>query len=263
MVFHSLCFNELSIYLTTTIFTYTGHLMEKEWTADIIYFRFYSIDMAGMNGDSLRYFQIKITYEQAQHLPGAMIIDYFSKVEMIFAMGSGRVISRVEFDDPKNLEENDELKDSFQIEKILLKGKNFAYVIAKTPGPIQSIIAKYDECWVVPPTFVSKEGGFFMTVQGTSKGLKYARDSLVSLIPKALEMRISKTIDADWIFTPTLPEKRHIVMMAAVEMGYYDPTRKCTQKDLAELLGIQQRTVAEHLRYAESVIINSWAKHSS
>ena len=219
--------------------------------------------MAEVDEGNLRYFQIKITYEQAQHLPGAVMIDYFSKAEMICSMGGGRIISRVEFDDPKNLEENDELKNSFQIEKILLKRENYAYVIAKTPGPIQSIITQQEECWVVPPTFLSRERGFFMTVQGTSKGLKYARDSLVSLIPKALEMRISKTIDADWIFTPTLPEKRHIVMMAAVEMGYYNPTRKCTQKDLSELLGIQQRTVAEHLRYAESVIINTWAKHSS
>ena len=219
--------------------------------------------MAEIDGGSLRYFQIKITYEQAQHMPGAVIIDYFSKAEMIFGLGGNRVISRVEFDDPESLEEHDELKDSFEIEKILLKGENFAYVIAKTPGPLQSIIAKQDECWMVPPSIISRKEGFFMTVQGTSTGLKYARDSLISLIPEALEMKISKAIDADWILTPTLPEKRQVVMMTAVEMGYYNPKRKCTQKDLAEFLGIQQGTVAEHLRHAESEIINSWAKHSS
>ena len=186
--------------------------------------------MAGTNGDSLSFFQIKITYEQAKHLPGSVIIDYFSKAEMIFGMGGERVISRVEFDDPKCLEENDELKESFQIENILQKGEKFAYVIAKTPGPIQSIIAKQDDCWVVPPTFLSREEGFFMTVQGTSKGLKYARDSLITLIPEELEMRISKTIDADWTFAPTLPEKRNRVVMAAVEMGYYDSTRKYPER---------------------------------
>ena len=216
--------------------------------------------MAGINADTLSFFQIKITYEQAQHLPGAIIIDYFSKAEMIFGLGGDRVISRVEFDDPKSLEENDELSDSFQIENILQKGENFAYVIAKTPGPLQLIIAEQDECWMVPPSIISRKEGFFMTIQGTSTGLKYARDSLVSLIPEELEMRISKTISADWIFAPTLPEKRHVVMMTAVEMGYYDAPRKCTQKDLAELLGIKQGTVAEHLQYAESAIVNSWAK---
>ena len=219
--------------------------------------------MVGMERHSLSYFQIKITYDQAQHLPGAVIIDYFSKAEMIFGLGGDRVISKVEFDDPRSLEENGELKDSFEIENILMKGETYAYVIAKTPGPIQSIIAQQDECWVVPPTILSREGGFFMTVQGTSKGLKHARDRLMSLIPEELEMRITKTIDADWIFAPTLSEKRHVVMMTAIEMGYYNPTRKCTQKDLAEFLGLQQNTVGEHLRHAESVIINSWAKHSS
>ncbi len=219
--------------------------------------------MVGMERHSLSYFQIKITYDQAQHLPGAIIIDYFSKAEMIFGLGGDRVISKVEFDDPRSLEENGELKDSFEIENILMKGETYAYVIAKTPGPIQSIIAQQDECWVVPPTILSREGGFFMTVQGTSKGLKHARDRLMSLIPEELEMRITKTIDADWIFAPTLSEKRHVVMMTAIEMGYYNPTRKCTQKDLAEFLGLQQNTVGEHLRHAESVIINSWAKHSS
>ena len=38
-------------------------------------------------------------------------------------------------------------------------------------------------------------------------------------------------------------------------MGYYDPTRKCTQKDLAEFLGLKQNTVGEHLRHAESTSI--------
>ena len=33
--------------------------------------------MAGKSGDELSFFQIKINSKQAQHLPGAIIIDYF------------------------------------------------------------------------------------------------------------------------------------------------------------------------------------------
>ena len=80
--------------------------------------------MAGNSVDGLRFFQVKISNKQAQHLPGAIINDYFSKVEMIAGLGPvdtiPRCIARVEFDDPKNLDENDKLKDSFQIENILL-----------------------------------------------------------------------------------------------------------------------------------------------
>ena len=223
--------------------------------------------MAANGANGLRFFQVKISNKQAQHLPGAIINKFFSKVEMIAGLGPEdsipRCIARVEFSDVKSLERNDLLKDSFQIEKILLEGDGFAYVKVKTPGTIQVMIAKEEECWVVPPTFISKEGGFFMTIQGTSKGLKYARDNLVSLIPEKLEMRISKTISADWIAAPKLPERRHVVMRTAVEMGYYDTPRKCTQKDIADLLSIQQGTVAEHLQYAESIIVNSWAKQIS
>ncbi|MED6337879.1 MAG: helix-turn-helix domain-containing protein, partial [Candidatus Thermoplasmatota archaeon] len=34
---------------------------------------------------------------------------------------------------------------------------------------------------------------------------------------------------------------------------------KCTQRALAEKLGVRQGTVAEHLQSAESTIIQSWA----
>jgi len=223
--------------------------------------------MVGNASDGLRFFQVKISNEQAQHLPGAVINDYFSKVEMIAGLGPEdsipRCIARVEFDDPKSLQERDALQHSFVIESILMQGDGYAYVKVKTPGTIQLMIAQEDECWAVPPTFLSNEGGFFMTIQGTSRGLKYARDNLVSLIPEKLEMRISKTISADWIAAPKLPQRRHTVMRTAVEMGYYDTPRKCTQKEIAELLGIQQGTVAEHLQYAEGIIVNSWAKQIS
>jgi predicted DNA binding protein len=54
-----------------------------------------------------------------------------------------------------------------------------------------------------------------------------------------------------------------VVIRTAVEEGYYNTPRRCTQKDIAEKLGIKQGTVAEHLQYAESIIINSWAEQVS
>ena len=70
-------------------------------------------------------------------------------------------------------------------------------------------------------------------------------------------------IVGDWIAAPKLPERRNMVIKTAVEQGYYDTPRKCTQKDIAELLGIKQGTVAEHLQMAESVIIKSWSDQLS
>ncbi|MBL6891658.1 MAG: helix-turn-helix domain-containing protein [Candidatus Poseidoniaceae archaeon] len=89
------------------------------------------------------------------------------------------------------------------------------------------------------------------------------KDNLQLLIPEKIEMRISKMIIGDLIAAPKLPERRHLVITTAVEKGYYDTPRKCTQKDIVDVLGIKQGTVAEHLQYAESVIINSWADQVS
>jgi len=219
------------------------------------------------NLGNLRYFQIRILHAQAKHLPGYAITEFFNKVEMI--AGTGKVdsipscILKVEFDGPELPQLNEELNGSLLIDRILEQKDGVAYLRVRTPGPIQMIVARERDCWVIPPTYLSKENGFFMTIQGTSKGLKRVKDELELLIPEKMDMRISKMIIGDLIAAPELPERRHLVITTAVKKGYYDTPRKCTQKDIADMLGIKQGTVAEHLQYAESVIINSWADQVS
>ena len=216
---------------------------------------------------SLRYFQIRVSHAQAKHLPGYAITNFFNKVEMI--AGTGKVdsipscILKVEYDGVELPKLDEELIGSLLIDRILEEKEGFAYLKVRTPGPIQMIVAREQDCWVVPPTYLSKKNGFFMTIQGTPKGLKKVKDNLQLLIPEKIEMRISKMIIGDLIAAPELPERRHMVITTAVEKGYYDTPRKCTQKDIADMLGIKQGTVAEHLQYAESVIINSWADQVS
>ena len=216
---------------------------------------------------NLRYFQIRILHTQAKHLPGYAITDFFKKVEMI--AGTGKVesvpssILRVEYDGGSLPLLNDNLKDSFIIDKVLEENEDFSYLQVRTPGPIQMIVAQENDCWATPPTHLSKENGLFMNIQGTPKGLKRVKDKLEELIPEKMDMRISKMIVGDWIAAPKLPERRNMVIKTAVEQGYYDTPRKCTQKDIAELLGIKQGTVAEHLQMAESVIIKSWSDQLS
>ena len=219
------------------------------------------------NLGNLRYFQIRVLHAQAKHLPGYAITKFFNKVEMI--AGTGMVdsipscILKVEFDGPELPQINDELIGSLLIDRVLEQSDGVAYLKVRTPGPIQMIVARELDCWVIPPTYLSKENGLFMTIQGTSKGLKRVKDKLELLIPEKMDMRISKMIVGDLIAAPELPERRHLVITTAVKKGYYDTPRKCTQKDIADMLGIKQGTVAEHLQYAEGVIINSWADQVS
>ena len=94
---------------------------------------------------------------------------------------------------------------------------------------------------------------------GKCKGLKKFRDDVSDLLPPSIKIRISKDLKADWIAAPQLPNRRKEVMELAVKLGYYSTPRKCTQRDLANALGVRQGTIAEHLQSAESMIIQSWA----
>ena len=221
--------------------------------------------MSGIKSSGkMRYFQIRIMPEQGKHLPGHLITKYFTKLEMI--NGTGGVdslpscIVKVEHEGLDIDGITNELQESLIIDKILLEGDNFAYLKVKTPGPIQRIIAAEDEAWIMPPTYLSRENGFFMTIHGTPKGLKRVKDKLEILVPKKMDMRISKMIIGDWMSAPNLPERRTLVIQTAVDMGYYSAPRRCNQNDIAGVLGLKQGTVAEHLQNAESVIINSWSE---
>ena len=77
-----------------------------------------------------------------------------------------------------------------------------------------------------------------------------------------MKMRISSDTKADWVAAPQLPARRKEVIELAVSMGYYQTPRKCTQREIADALGLRQGTVAEHLQSAEGTIIQSWAEQT-
>ena len=218
------------------------------------------------SGD-MTYFQIRISHEQAKHLPGYVITKYFDRLELVTGTGLEdsipSCIVKVEYDGVDIMSIKDELNESLIIDKILQVGDGFAYLKAKTPGPIQRIIGAEDEAWIMPPTYLSKDDGFSMTIHGTPQGLKRIKDKLEFLIPEKMDMKISNLEIGDWMTVPLLPTKREMVIRTAVEMGYYNAPRGCNQINIAEVLGLKQGTVAEHLQFAENTIINSWSEQTS
>jgi len=219
------------------------------------------------SNSGMKYFQIRILHEQAKHLPGHLITKHFKKLELVAGTGVIDSIStsivKVEHDGIEIMDIKEELKESLIIDKVLQEGKDFAYLKVKTPGPIQMIISAEEEAWIMPPTTICRENGFFMTIHGTADGLKRIKNKLEVLIPKQMDMRISKILIGDWMTAPNLPSKRTLVIKTAVGMGYYSVPRSCNQSEIAEVLGIKQGTVAEHLQHAESSIINSWGQQTS
>ena len=155
--------------------------------------------------------------------------------------------------------ENFENDESFLLSEIIEQKEGSVLARAYAKGPIAMLVHDNPEIWLQTPTLVTSANGLFMTVHGTTKGLKKFRDDVGELLPPSIKIRISKDLKADWIAAPQLPNRRKEVMELAVKLGYYSTPRKCTQRDLAEALGVRQGTIAEHLQSAESMIIQSWA----
>ena len=217
--------------------------------------------------DGLKYFQVQMSLEKGSHLPGVNITEYFTKVEFVSAVNTqispASYVFLVEYENPDVFDKRIDLDLSFQIQEVLLKTDHYAYVVAKLPGPLGALVQSTEGCWFASPSSLSRRNGLMWTIQGTATGLKVARDLISKIIPGELKMRISKTVASDWISAPRLPSRRHEVMKKAVDLGYYSTPRGCTQRDIADSLGIRQGTVAEHLQSAEGSIINSWSKQTT
>ncbi|MAO70864.1 MAG: hypothetical protein CL983_07315 [Euryarchaeota archaeon] len=214
---------------------------------------------------SLRFLQLKATPEQAKLLPGNQLMDIFDQFETISTISIKGVfpelLFRVTFKNPKALEQFDQLA-AFEITEILEKNDVSALLTAYTKGPVPMLIHSNPETWIHTPSTISKHSGLFLTVLGTTKGLKKFRDEILQLLPPSIKISISKNLKGRSIAAPKLPKRRGEIVRIAVKNGYYQSPRKCKQRDLAEILGIKQGTVAEHLQYAESSIMSSWVNQS-
>tara|TARA_S200000501_G_C20842636_1_gene752316 strand:- start:199 stop:858 length:660 start_codon:yes stop_codon:yes gene_type:complete len=219
-----------------------------------------------MSNQILRFLQLKVSIEQAKDAPGIVMTDFFHKIEIVSPVSWSEeypeYMVNLELFQEMELE-NFSIEGIFEVIRIISNDGNNAIVIARFRGPVLMLIHQIDECWIQTPSALTELNGLFLTVHGTTNGLKSFRDGIKQLLPDSVKVRITKDLKADWIAAPKLPERRKQVMDLAVKRGYYQTPRKCTQRELAEELGVRQGTVAEHLQSAEGTIIMSWSEQSN
>jgi len=215
-----------------------------------------------MAAHDLRFLQIQVNMEQAKDMPAATLMNTLSSIEFVSTVSTigdaSEYILCLKYNDLAALVEF-EKNDAFELSGIIEQKEGMVLTKAYAKGPVAMLVHDNPEIWLQTPTQVTSSHGLFMTVHGTTKGLKRFRDDISELLPPSIKIRISKDLKADWIAAPQLPNRRKEVMELAVKLGYYSTPRKCTQRDLAEALGVRQGTIAEHLQSAESMIIQSWA----
>jgi hypothetical protein len=218
--------------------------------------------VGNMVSHDLRYLQLQVNPDQATMLSGSGLLENFTLVELVSILSTyeeaSEYILSLRYTSEESMQwlENDE---SFEITGIIEQVPGYSLISVKAHGTIAMLIHNNLGIWVQTPTIISNVNGLFMTIQGTTKGLKRFRDEIGNILPPSIKIRISKDLKADWIAAPQLPTRRKEVMELAVKLGYYSTPRKCTQRELADALGVRQGTIAEHLQSAEGMIIQSWA----
>lgn len=211
-----------------------------------------------MTSAELRYMQITITPEVGANLPGLSLLNIFHDVEFLSHIStegdSMRCLVRVQYDVPSSLNEP---QQSFEILDVLEKGPKAALLEVVTTGPVPRIFAALKHVWWVSPTNLNK-GGMTLTVRGTKESLRSARQGLSTLLGEGYKMKLGAQSLHNAQFLELLPDKQRTVLDKAIELGYYDRPRRCTQRVIADALNIKQATVSEHLQSAESTIIHAF-----
>lgn len=211
-----------------------------------------------MTSAELRYMQISVTPEIGANLPGAGLMNIFEDVEFLSHIStegdSMRCLVRVQYTDASAMNVP---QTSFEVLKIIEQGAKAALLEVITTGPLPRVFAALEHVWWVAPTFLNAEG-MTITVRGTKESLRSVRHGLSTLLGDGYKMKLGAQSLHNTQFLELLPDRQRLVLDKAIELGYYDRPRRCTQRTIADALNIKQATVSEHLQSAESTIIHAF-----
>ena len=210
----------------------------------------------------LRQMVLTISQLQSSGLPGAVIYDYFDKITFVLTdkspeNGVFRMLARLDF--MPGMEPTDVPPETgMKIIKFYHRDETSGLATVDFYGPILGTLMQVDGCWFHNQSYFGNEVGAHFTIVGTKKALSDYRKRMKALLPEDIGLKVSSSMKADFMMTPSLSRRQSEVLIAAVQMGYYDYPKKCNQSDIAEVIGISQGTVAEHLQLAESNIMSGW-----
>ena len=209
-----------------------------------------------LNSLDLRYMQVQTSIQSISKLPTASLSQSFSMIEFIALISKSRkgitAFCRLVFDDKEVLN-----KEHSGMEILEVKSRTLYEAFAKVlfNGPVPMFISQNEDLWWVSPTHITPNG-VTITVRGTKSAIRSFRKNLLDSIDDNFSVKLSSESYNSPEFLDKLPPKQRLVLNKAIEMGYYNRPRECTQRDIAEVLKIKQATVSEHLQSAESKIIH-------
>lgn len=211
-----------------------------------------------MGGINLRYMQIVMQAKDHQELPGAALFHSFERLEFLREQpsehpGELRCLAHAVHVHPDaHLDEHDQ----YRVNAVLEATANESLLDISLSGPVAHLFASFSGVWWSPPT-VLEQGTFHLTVRGTPGEIKAARQGMVALLGQRFKLTTVTSSLNQSSAMRTLSSRQSEVLSTALEMGYYDRPRGCTQRDIAQAMGVRQATVSEHLQAGEAKLVHA------
>jgi len=210
-----------------------------------------------------RLLQFRVTADNFGNLEGAHLLEFFDSVEFIsnYQPGSkntpASIIAKLKHQHP--LHEYEEI-DALRIITILTEGENESIAIVTLGGPFTRKVASLDGLWFTYPTIATPDF-LKVTISGIPSSIKEIM-RMAQAFPERMSYSLLESDDSKItsVNMSDMPPKRQKILLKAIELGYYRYPRGCTQRDIAEAVGLKQATVSEHLQKGESTVLNSWSK---
>jgi hypothetical protein len=206
-----------------------------------------------------RYVQISVKSDQGQGLAGHTLLKDFIKVEFLSSIERNEKGTRcyvsIDYDSPESLSIKQE---AMKVLSIIHQSPTNAVCEVLLTGQIGMYFASQPELWWVPPSYTDHYG-MKLTIRGTTGALREMRNDLKDILIDGYDMKLGSESEFNPEFADFLPERQTVVLNKAIDMGYYDRPRHCTQRDIADELNLKQATVSEHLQAAESAIIHRYS----
>jgi len=140
--------------------------------------------------------------------------------------------------------------------------ENRTTLVIDTPKPVTRMLGKIEEAGMtLLPPIVWQDGKVRLRLLALCEvDPVKVRSVLPGAILEAKSSLGPREIDAELsssgLLLPSLTKKQAKAVLAALESGYYESPRRVTTEDVAVSLGVARSTFEEHLKAAESKIIN-------
>jgi predicted DNA binding protein len=151
--------------------------------------------------------------------------------------------------------ENDDAISEYEL---LRESETVSYCFVAGPGTPDARALwenfKRGSLMTVPPATWNADGSFTFTLVGRDADIQTAIERLPETVRVEIDSVGGTQVSAERI-RHRLTERQRTAVQTGLELGYYNRPREATTEDVAAALDCGTSTAAEHLRKAESKLI--------